>query len=227
MKFLKSFTKNEILLWAFSVFGISAAFIYFDRVNYLNLTASLIGVTSIIINAKGNPAGQGLMIIFSLIYGYISYSFRYYGEMITYMGMTMPMALFSFISWIRHPYEGEHSKVEINHIKKSEYIFMIMLTIIITIIFFFILKALGTALLFFSTLSVATSFCAAYLTFRRVRSFSLVYAMNDAVLIILWSLAAMKDRVYISLIICFIMFMANDIYGFINWGKMQKEQQQI
>ena len=148
MKFLKSFTKNEILLWAFSVFGISAAFIYFDRVNYLNLTASLIGVTSIIINAKGNPAGQGLMIIFSLIYGYISYSFRYYGEMITYMGMTMPMALFSFISWIRHPYEGEHSKVEINHIKKSEYIFMIMLTIIITIIFFFILKALGTASLF-------------------------------------------------------------------------------
>ncbi len=43
------------------------------------------------------------MIIFSLLYGIISYTFSYYGEMITYLGMTMPMAVFALISWLRNP----------------------------------------------------------------------------------------------------------------------------
>ena len=43
-------------------------------------------------------SGSALMIIFSLFYGYISYTFSYFGEMITYLGMTAPMALFAFIS---------------------------------------------------------------------------------------------------------------------------------
>lgn len=33
------------------------------------------------------------MVLFSLLYGIISYAFAYYGEMITYLGMTMPMAV--------------------------------------------------------------------------------------------------------------------------------------
>lgn len=73
---------------------IVGSFAVFDRENYLTLTASVIGATSLIFNAKGNPFGQVLMIVFSILYGIISYSCSYYGEMITYLGMTAPMALF-------------------------------------------------------------------------------------------------------------------------------------
>ena len=78
------FSKSEIALWISSVMLIIISFCVFDRTNYLPLCASLIGVTSLIFNAKGNPFGQLLMIVFSLLYGIISYSFSYYGEMITY-----------------------------------------------------------------------------------------------------------------------------------------------
>ena len=71
------------------------SFFLFDRVNFMTLAASLIGATSLILNAKGNPIGQALMIVFSLHYGLISYTFSYFGEMITYLGMTAPMALFA------------------------------------------------------------------------------------------------------------------------------------
>ena len=97
-KFKDYFSKVEIALWCSSVILIILAFMIFDKENYLTLCASLIGVTSLIFNAKGNPFGQFLMIIFSLLYGVISYSFSYYGEMITYLGMTMPMALFALVS---------------------------------------------------------------------------------------------------------------------------------
>lgn len=49
------FTKGEIALWCISMSLIVVSFFIFDRENYLTLVASLIGVTSLIFNAKGNP----------------------------------------------------------------------------------------------------------------------------------------------------------------------------
>lgn len=95
MKLKDYFSKHERMLWGYSVLLIIVSFCLFDRTNYMTLCASLIGVTSLIFNAKGNPFGQFLMVIFSLLYGMISYTFGYYGEMITYLGMTMPMAIFA------------------------------------------------------------------------------------------------------------------------------------
>ena len=62
----KYFSKTELLLWGSSVALIVISFLVFDRENYLTLCASLIGVTSLIFNAKGNPFGQLLMVIFSI-----------------------------------------------------------------------------------------------------------------------------------------------------------------
>ena len=218
------FSKSEIVLWSFSVILIILSFVIFDKENYLTLSASLIGVTSLIFNAKGNPFGQLLMIIFSILYGIISYSFDYYGEMITYLGMTGPMALFALISWLRNPYNGKKSEVKVNRINKKEVVFMLILTAVVTFVFYFILKTFNTANILLSTLSVTTSFIAVYLTFRRSAYFALAYAANDIVLIILWILAAATDISYISVIICFAMFLINDLYGFISWRKMSKRQ---
>ncbi len=223
-KLLNYFSKLEIVLWLTSVSLIIVSFLAFDRTNYLTLFASLIGVTSLIFNAKGNPLGQLLMVIFSLLYGVISYTFSYYGEMITYLGMTMPMAVFALISWLRNPYKGNKAEVKVNTISRKENIFMWIATIIITIIFYYILAFFDTANIVPSTISVTTSFLAVYLTFRRSPYFALAYAANDIVLIILWVLASLSDIRYISVVVCFIAFLFNDIYGFINWQKMKKRQ---
>lgn len=219
------FTKSEIVLWTSSILLIVISFAAFDRENYMTLIASVIGATSLIFNAKGNPIGQVLMVIFSILYGIISYTFSYYGEMITYLGMTAPMAVVALISWLWNPYNGNKTEVKVNSLKKQETIFMSLLAAIITFGFYFILRYFHTVNLIPSTISVTTSFLAVYLTFRRSPYFALAYAANDIVLIVLWSLAALSDIFYLSVIICFVAFLVNDIYGFINWLKMQKRQQ--
>ncbi len=224
MKEFLGFSRSEILLWSLSVFFIVVSFCIFDRENYLTLAASVVGVTSLIFSAKGKPFGQFLMIIFSLLYGIISFSFSYYGEMITYLGMTMPMAAFALISWLKNPFEGNKSEVKVNTLGGNEISFMLILTLAVTIIFYFVLKAFGTANLIPSTLSVTTSFFAVYLTFRRSSYFALAYATNDIILIILWVLASTENAKYISVTVCFTAFLVNDIYGFINWRKMKKRQ---
>ena len=218
------FTRSELALWTGSVGLILASFVAFDRANFMTLAASLIGVTSLIFNAKGNPIGQALMILFSLLYGIISYTFSYYGEMITYLGMTAPMALFALISWLRNPYKGNHAEVAVNQIGKWEYIGMYGLTAVVTFGFYFILDYFNTANMIPSTLSVTTSFIAVYLTFRRSPYFALAYAANDVVLIVMWTLAAVEDISYLSVIICFVMFLVNDLYGFVSWKRMEKRQ---
>lgn len=221
---LNYFSKREILLWTSSVIMIVSSFIIFDRESYITLIASLIGVTSLIFNAKGNPFGQSLMIVFSLLYGIISFTFSYYGEMLTYLGMTMPMSVFALISWIKNPYKGNKSEIAVNRLKLKEHIFISILAILVTFIFYFVLDYFNTANMIPSTISVTTSFLAVYLTFRRSPFFAIAYASNDIVLIILWVMASAEDISYISVVVCFTVFLVNDIYGFINWRKMQKRQ---
>lgn len=221
------FSKGEMGLWISSVLMIIISFCIFDRINYMTLCASLIGVTSLIFNAKGNPFGQLLMVVFSLLYGIISYTFAYYGEMITYLGMTMPMAIFALISWLRNPYNGNKAEVKINSIGKAETMWMWIGTVVVTIIFYFILEYFDTTNIIPSTISVTTSFLAVYLTFRRSPYFAVAYATNDIVLIVLWVLASRYNVRYISVVVCFIAFFVNDIYGFISWRKMRIRQQEI
>ena len=47
------------------------------------------------------------------------------------------------------------------------------------------------------------------------------------VLIILWILASLYDIRYVSVVVCFIAFFANDIYGFVSWRKMKTRKQEI
>ena len=176
-EFKDYFSKSEIVLWSSSVMVIIISFCVFDRINYMTLCASLIGVTSLIFNAKGNPFGQLLMVVFSLLYGIISYTFSYYGEMITYLGMTMPMAIFALISWLKNPYNGNKAEVKVNSIGKRENVCMWIVTFVVTFL-------------------------------------------------ILWILASLYDIRYVSVVVCFIAFFANDIYGFVSWRKMKTRQQE-
>lgn len=225
-KILHYFTKYELALWGCSVLLTVLSFLLFDRKSPTTLLASLIGVTSLIFCAKGNPVGQILMILFSIIYGFISFSFAYYGEMITYLCMTLPMAVFSLISWLKNPFKGNKSQVAVHKITKKELLLILLSSVVVTIALYFILKHFNTANLLPSTLSVTTSFIAAALTLCRSPYFALAYAANDIVLILLWILASTKDLSYLSVVICFAVFLANDLYGFFNWKKMQKRQMQ-
>ncbi len=223
-KWTAYFTKGEWTLWLGSVAVILVSFILFKGSDGLTLVASLVGVTSLIFNAKGHPVGQMLMVIFSILYGIISFSFQYYGEMITYLGMTMPMAIVALVSWLRNPFQGNHAQVEVKAMEKREWIMAGAATAAVTLVFYFILQAFGTANLLPSTISVTTSFLAAYLTWKRSPYFALVYGMNDVVLIVLWVMAALVDGGYISVIVCFAAFLVNDLYGFINWRRMENRQ---
>ena len=222
---LKYFTVGEWLLWGISELFIILSFCIFDRENYFTLISSVLGITSLIFIAKGNPIGQVLMLIFATAYGIVSYSFKYYGEMLTYLCMSAPMALIALISWLKNPFNGKKEEVKISNVTKKTVLCVFALSVAVTIISYFILSALGTANIIPSTISVATSMIAVCFSALRSPYFALAYAVNDVVLIVLWGLATAGDVSYVSVLICFFVFLFNDLYSFFNWLRIKKRQQ--
>ncbi len=219
----RDLTRFERWLWLISLVGVAGSYTLSGAGDVLTMIASLIGVTAVIFVAKGYVLGQALSVFFAVFYGIISFSFRYYGEMITYLCMSAPMALVAVISWLRHPYKDSH-EVTVNRLKRWQVVAMIVSAVVVTTAFYFILRALNTANLVFSTISVTTSFMASYLTALRSPYYAVGYAVNDVVLIVLWALATIESLSYLPMVLCFVLFLVLDFYGFYNWRRMQRMQ---
>lgn len=217
-------TRFEYCLWIGSLLVIAVTTLVGGGTGWLSLVASLIGATALIFLSKGDVFGQILVVIFSLLYAAISLQFRYYGEMITYLGMTAPIAVLSVVTWLRHPYKKGNAEVKISKLSRRNTCLMICLTVAITTVFYFILAAFNTPNLIISTISIATSFLASYLMLFRSSAYALAYGANDVVLIVLWVLASMSDISYLPMVACFSIFLLNDLYGFYNWSRMMKRQ---
>lgn len=224
---LKKLTRLEKAIWLTSVLVILVSYFVFKGGNLLNVLASLIGVTALIFVSKGDVLGQFITVVFSVFYGIISFKFHYYGEMITYMFMTAPMAVAAVVSWLKNPFNEDKSEVAVAPLKKKTLLWGIVLSVVVTVVFYFILKHFNTKNLVVSTLSVTTSFLACYLTYCRSSYYALAYALNDMVLIVLWILATLTDFSYLSMVLCFLMFLINDLYGFYNWQRILKKQKEF
>ena len=226
LRTIKSLTVFEWCLWSLSTIVVILSFTLSSSVGVWQFIGSLVGVTALILVSKGNAIGQLLMICFCTIYGLIAFSENLYGEMITYMGMSLPMAVFSLISWLKNP-SGEGSiTVKINSITLKELFFILIGGVVVTVVFYFILSALNTANIIMSTLSVLTSFIPAYLTFRRSPYFALGYVANDLVVIAIWIVASIPNPSNWAFVACFSAFLFNDTYSFINWKRLEKSQKE-
>lgn len=223
----KCLTKKEWIIWIVSLMVVIASNILSGDFDLLTLLAALTGVTSLILAAKGNVWAQILIVVFSILYGIISWRFRYWGEMITYVGMCMPMAIWSTITWIRNPSEENENEVAIQRLNRKHFVILIFSCVAVAGVFYFILKVLNTPNLILSTISIATSFLAAALTMLRSSFYALGYASNDLVLIVLWVLASLGNPVYIPVVVNFLIFFFNDMYGFVSWKKRELEQSSI
>lgn len=219
---IKNLSKAEKTRWFISLIIIIVSSCLFHEKDILTIIASVIGATALIFVGKGDAIGQLLTIIFAVIYGNISFRFHYYGEMITYVGMTAPSALWAMIMWLKNPYSKR--EVKVGKMTKVKWCLLVVSAVIVTLIMWRVLVYFNTANILFSTISVTTSYLASMLMVLRSPCYAVCYAANDIILIVLWVLASMVDIGYLPMVLCFLIFLINDLYGFINWKRMKNRQ---
>ena len=223
---IQSLSKKERAIWIVSLFVVTVSNMVSGDFDPLTLLSALIGVTSLIFAAKGNVWAQILMIVFSILYGIISFRFRYWGEMIISLGLTLPMSVWSTMTWLRNPSEKNGNEVAIRKLNRRHAAALAVSSLAVTTGAYFLLRALHTPNIVFSTFSITTSFFSASLAMLRSSYFALGYSANDIVLIVLWIMAAAGERSSPSVIVCFVVFLGNDLYGFWNWRRMHRRQRE-
>lgn len=229
---MKSLLKNPFanlnqkdwIIYGCSICFIIVSVLIANEINYFRVFATFIGATALIFISKGNAWGQILMTVFCFMYAYTSYKYKYYGEVLTYLLMSLPISFVSIFEWLKNPYKKGENVVKISKLSLCSFIFMVLLTLVVTVVFYFVLKYFKTPNLLISTISVSTSFLAAYMLLKRISYYAIGYALNDIVLIILWIMACVEDISYLSVVICFAMFLINDLNGFFSWHAREKKQ---
>ena len=223
LNFFKKFTLFEKLLLVISIIVLLATGIIFNS-SIVTIICTVLFVLAIMLIAKGNYLGQIIGIVVTILYSYISYKNRYYGEIIINIGIVLPLYILGIISWIKH--ENKETKtVKINQIGFKEWLIALVLSIGVYFGIYYLLKSQNTNLLIVSTLSVVASLFGMYLNVRRSSYSFLLFIINDIILIFLWGIPSFKgDYTLVPLFINPIINLFNDSYGLYNWKKNEKLQ---
>ena len=110
-KFFGKWNLFEILLLSISLAATATIFFLGKEKNPWSLLSSVFGIVCVIFTAKGNPVAQYLSIVFAVFYSVVSYQSRYYGEMLIYLFLMIPIHVACIVSWIRHRRDPESAEV--------------------------------------------------------------------------------------------------------------------
>lgn len=214
----------EIVFLMIDVAVVVTVFLLSKEKNILSFSCSLIGCFAIFTLVKGLFFAPILNVVFDTLYIILSFTQSYYGEALIYLCMTLPIDIYSCFAWKKGKSE-DSAVINFNKIKKREWIFFWLGTLVTIIVFYFVLKALHTSELIVSTISFVTSAMAGYFLIRRCCYYSLAYCSNDIVLIILWSMSFIHGGIsYLPMVINFSCSLFMDFYGFINLKREIKLQ---
>lgn len=222
-KYFKDWTKFEKILLIGSVILVSLVGIIFKS-DLLTTVCSIVGIITALLLAKGKNLGQIFGLLIVALYSIVSFKNAFYGEVIIYLCIMLPMYIVGIVSWIRHQNKDTNT-VEVNKIKLKEWIVVIVISIVFFIGIYFILKAFNTKELFISSLSVIDSLFAIYLGVRRSKYSFHFYVLNDLILILLWGIPVIKGEIIlIPMVFNPIINLINDLYGIHNWNNLEKLQ---
>ena len=222
-KYFKNWTLFERIILSLSLVAIFVIGIIFKS-DLFTLFTALTAVTTTILLAKGKKEAYIFYLICSILYIYVSFNNRYYGEVLLYLFLILPMCISSLITWIRHPNKDTNT-VEVNYVSKKEKSIVYLSTVPISLGLYFLLKAFNTSELIASTFTFVCSLLANYFQIRRSKVSFYFLFIEDASLLVLWLIPIVKgDLSLLPLTINSTFNLIFDSYGVYNWKKLEKKQ---
>ena len=223
MKLFKDWTDFEKVLLFGSIIIVSLVGIFFES-DLLTTSCSIVGIITALLLAKGKNLGQVFGLLITILYSIVSFKNKYYGEVLIYALLMLPMYVIGIITWINHKNEKTNS-VEINSIKKKEWIIVSFVFALVFVGIYYLLKAFNTNELIVSTISVLASLFAVYLQIRRSKYSFSFYIVNDIILMFLWGIPVVRGSfILFPMLLNPTINLINDTYGFYNWKKTEKIQ---
>lgn len=223
-KILNDWTKFEITLLVISLISVGITGIICNS-SLLTIICSIAGILCALTQAKGKVISQFIGLLIVVLYSILSFQNKFYGEVIIYVFIMFPLFISGIISWIKN-LNKETNTVNENKLHKKEWILLTIISIVLFVLLYYLLKYFNTSQLLVSTLSLVTSLFATYLVARRSKYGFLFYIGNDIILFILWGGQVVKGNfALIPILVNPIINFINDSYAWKSWNKREKREE--
>ncbi len=203
---------------------VNVAVLIYSKEGILGFTASITGMLSVILVAKGKISNYYFGIINVVIYGFISYNSKYYGEAMLNILYFLPMQIIGFIMWRRNNVNTDESKeVRAERMRAKEIILWSVLSGIAVIVYGIILKKLNNTLPMADSFTTVLSVTAMILMVKRYLEQWIVWIMIDIVAIYMW-LFVKSDY---NITIMWTAYLVNAVYGLYNWVQLYRREREV
>jgi nicotinamide mononucleotide transporter len=214
---------EKLWLLIFTATNIGLFFAWHDTL--VGLTASLTGMLCVVLTAKGKISSfyWGLINIFT--YSYVAYQSKYYGDVGLNMLYFLPMTFVGIYYWSKNSQKKEETKtVLVRSLSWTAKIMWLVSSLATLYLLGLFLRWIGGALPFVDSTTTIFSIVATILLNKRYTDQWFYWIMVDVWSIVMWLFIFLRDGNQVSMLVMWSAFLANAIYGYYNWRKLEKQQ---
>lgn len=214
------FEKSWLLVFTILIIGLS---LYWQD-TLIGVICSLTGIWCVILVAKGRISNYWVGIVNVILYAFISYGYKYYGEVMLNVFYFLPMQFMGAYIWIKNKKPNSKGTVIIKALNNKQRLFWTAVSVIGVVIYGAVLKTLGGAMPHIDALSTVLSIIAMLLMAFRFFEQWILWIVVDVVTIILWFVVMANGGNDVSILLMWVAYLVNAVYGLYNWISLYQAQ---
>lgn len=229
MNKIKSFIKTELsgwkpfeVIWLLVATAVILGLSIYWKDTAAGIICSLTGVWCVVLTGKGKVSNFLFGIVNVILYAYISYGAKYYGEVMLNILYYLPCSVIGLFMWGKNVDE-ESGEVVKKSLSVKESLIVYPLTALGVVGYGFILKAMGGTLPFIDSISTVLSVVAQILCLKRFAEQWILWIVIDAVTVVMWVYNYMNGGESIATLLMWIVYLVNAVIMYIKWRKDVKE----
>lgn len=222
---IKEYIKDELSGWkVWEVIWLTLACVVITALSMywhdtlMGIISAVTGVACVICTGKGKLSAYVFGTVNVLLYAAISFQARYYGEVMLNIIYYFPMEFYGFYVWSKHMNSETH-EVEKRHMDSCGRVVTILAVVLITLVYGYILKALGGALPFVDALSTVVSVVAMMVSVKMYMEQWILWIVVDVVTVVMWGVAFANGNDSIATLLMWIIYLGNAIIMYVKWAK--------
>lgn len=226
---IKGYVKNELtgwkrteLAWLLAASVVILALSVYWRDNLIGILSALTGVWCVIFTGKGKRASFIFGTVNVVLYAYIAFGAKYYGEVMLNVLYYFPMNFVGWFAWKKHMNEATGEVVK-ERLSGGKSLVLYGCTAVGIIVYGIVLKCLGGNLPFIDSMSTVVSVVAQILSVRRLTEQWILWIVVDIVTVIMWAVNFINGGESIATLIMWAIYLINAVIMYVKWNREVKE----
>lgn len=220
-----AFEKTWLIL--FTAINVYLFFAFEDTL--LGFISSFTGMICVVLVAKGKISNYYFGIVQAGTYAYIAYTYGLYGEAMLNGLFYLPIQFIGIYLWNKHKASNstKGEDVSVRKLTLKGWLILVVVSIVSSLAYAKVLQSIGGQQVNLDSVAVVLSVIAQFLMLKRFAEQWVLWIVVNMLSVILWVVTLVNTGGNDwSMLVMWTAFLFNSIYGYVNWLKMSKKQQE-